>query len=352
MRALRLRPFSLEGLPRLGRSVLPWTRAVCRSRAAWPPQLAVSLGGLGPLLVRPGRLAFVADPGRTGETFLLEARGCRGRLLVDTPLALRLVAAVLGAPPATALRALGRAERGTLAAVVAAVLDGAGLGGLVRVGLEPAPPPAGDVLALDLRVQMTAGEGLARLEMPVAALPEVAPSPRIDPRLVCPLVTLALARTTLAGGALAAAAPGDAVVFDGTPPAPAPQPWAVELRFGPCSLPAHLHPDGNLRRRGPLATDESEVPMSPENDDTETRPPLSPEAARALAAAPVEIVAELGRLTLRGDELVGLIEGGVLSLGPRRPTQVQLRVGPRLWALGELVAVDDELAVRITELVR
>jgi len=70
-----------------------------------------------------------------------------------------------------------------------------------------------------------------------------------------------------------------------------------------------------------------------------------------VAGAPVEIVAELGRLTVRGDELAGLLEGCVLSLGPRRPAAVRLCVGGRLWALGELVAIDDELGVRITELV-
>jgi flagellar motor switch protein FliN/FliY len=124
--------------------------------------------------------------------------------------------------------------------------------------------------------------------------------------------------------------------------------------MGACSFPAQLDPAGTLQRRGPLSN-ESETRMSSE-DANITAPvpaaPLSDDASRVLASAPVEIVAELGRLTVRGDELAGLVDGGVLALGPRRPAQVVLRVGGRVWAHGELVAIDDELGVRITELVK
>jgi flagellar motor switch protein FliM len=73
--------------------------------------------------------------------------------------------------------------------------------------------------------------------------------------------------------------------------------------------------------------------------------------AELLAAAPIEIVAEVGRIVLRGDEVLGLGEGSVLSLG-RPGTIVDLVVGGRTWARGELVNVDGELGVRITELAR
>jgi flagellar motor switch/type III secretory pathway protein FliN len=317
-----------------------------------PEQVAVTLPRVGAVVVRPARLTFSPQPDASGEAFVFEVRGQRGRLVIDMALAAKLVTAVLGMSPPVALRSLGRAERGTLAAVVVAVLDAGGLAGAARVGLEPAPAPSGDALTLELHVRTGAGEGFAWLDLPVAALPATPTTAPLEPSLLNPLVTIELARTTLAGGELAAAGPDDAVVFDGAVPLSALDSWPVDLRFGSCNLPAHLDIDGNLRRRAPLSN-ESEVPMSfPADDQKDTRPLLSEEVARALAGAPVEIVAELGRLTLRGDELVGLIEGGVLSLGPRRPTQVQLRVGPRLWALGELVAIDDELAVRITELVR
>jgi flagellar motor switch protein FliM len=73
--------------------------------------------------------------------------------------------------------------------------------------------------------------------------------------------------------------------------------------------------------------------------------------AELLAAAPIEIVAELGRIVLRGDQVLGLEEGSVLAFR-RHGTTVDLVVGGRTWARGELVNVDGELGVRVTELVR
>ena len=66
-----------------------------------------------------------------------------------------------------------------------------------------------------------------------------------------------------------------------------------------------------------------------------------------LAAASIEVVAELGRISLRGDELLGLAPGAVLALGTRS-TNVVLRVGGEHWADGEIVDIDGELGVRVT----
>jgi type III secretion system YscQ/HrcQ family protein len=358
MRALRLRPLSLDGLPRLPRAAVAWTRAVARARAALPGQLDIQLHGLGALRARCTRLSFTTgpevDPGAS-EAFAVEVHGQRGRLLVDSALALRLVTALLGAPAPTAVRALGRGERGVLAAVLVAALDAAAARGL-RVGLDAPPEPEGDAVAIDLRVAVAGTEAVVRLELPPAAL-QGAPGPaRIDPAALDGItVAVELGRTRLEAASFAGARAGDAVVFDGVSAAVADVDWAVEVRVGGAVLPGRLDHEGMVRRRAPLEIHEceSEVDMSAEHrTETEKLAALSEEAARALAAAPVEIVAELGRLTVRGDELVGLIEGGVLSLGVRRPTQIQLRVGGRVWALGELVAIDDELGVRITRLVR
>lgn len=79
------------------------------------------------------------------------------------------------------------------------------------------------------------------------------------------------------------------------------------------------------------------------------------DAGAVLAEAPVEVVAELGRVTLRGDEVLGLAPGTVLSFPggvPQAPPTVRLRVGGEIWADGELVDVDGELAVRVTALRR
>ena len=71
------------------------------------------------------------------------------------------------------------------------------------------------------------------------------------------------------------------------------------------------------------------------------------DATTVLAAASIEVVAELGRITLRGDELLGLAPGAVLAMGLGR-TDVSLRVGGEVWADGEIVDIDGELGVRVT----
>ena len=71
-------------------------------------------------------------------------------------------------------------------------------------------------------------------------------------------------------------------------------------------------------------------------------------AAAVLAAAHIEVIAELGRLVLRGEEVAGLGPGSVLVLGRAGASPVALRVGDEIWAEGELVDVDGELGVRVT----
>ena len=73
------------------------------------------------------------------------------------------------------------------------------------------------------------------------------------------------------------------------------------------------------------------------------------DATTVLGAASIEVVAELGRITLRGDELLGLAPGAVLALGAGR-TGISLRVGGEVWAEGEIVDIDGELGVRVTRL--
>ena len=73
-------------------------------------------------------------------------------------------------------------------------------------------------------------------------------------------------------------------------------------------------------------------------------------ATSALAAAPIEVVAELARITLRGDEVLGLAPGVVLTVAVDRRQAIALRVGGEIWAEGELVDVDGQLGVRVTRI--
>jgi flagellar motor switch/type III secretory pathway protein FliN len=64
---------------------------------------------------------------------------------------------------------------------------------------------------------------------------------------------------------------------------------------------------------------------------------------------PLAVVA--GDVTLSARALLELTPGQVLSLGRTLGGPVELRAGARTLARGELVEIDGELGVRITELV-
>ena len=78
----------------------------------------------------------------------------------------------------------------------------------------------------------------------------------------------------------------------------------------------------------------------------------SADALEALASAPIQVVAEIARFVLRADELVALRPGSILTVGPLRPTSVDVRIGDASWAHGELVNVDGKLGIRLISLAR
>lgn len=348
-----VRPFSFSAaeLPRVPSGSVERTLVLARARAGWPRQVRAELRGLGTVVATPARLGLPS----AGERFGIDVAGSIGAITLDPALALAIVGTLLGAPRGTLLRPLGRAERGVLGAVVATVLDALAPGEL-RLRLDGAPSVL-DPTTVELNVSAAAAglDGPAWLELPAAWLK----APRTpDPEALLVGVIVELGHTLLPVGELAAARPGDAVVFEGASCIhDDPQPWSVVLRLHDSVVDATLALDGTLRCQGPLR--HQPLPLgSPMSSDARTRedhPPSSVSAAQVIAekiaAAPVEVVAELGRLTVRGDELAGLLEGGVLALGSRRPTRVDLRVGDQLWAEGELVVVDDQLGVRLTRLV-
>jgi flagellar motor switch/type III secretory pathway protein FliN len=66
--------------------------------------------------------------------------------------------------------------------------------------------------------------------------------------------------------------------------------------------------------------------------------------------APVEVCLELARFTLPLQELARLAVGDVLQAGCAVGAPITLRAGGKALARGELVVVDDEVGVRVTEL--
>lgn len=73
------------------------------------------------------------------------------------------------------------------------------------------------------------------------------------------------------------------------------------------------------------------------------------ESAELAEQLPVQIVVELGRLQITAAQVLDLEQGDVLTLDRPLVAAVDLRVGDRLIARGDLVDVDGEAGVRLTE---
>ena len=84
-------------------------------------------------------------------------------------------------------------------------------------------------------------------------------------------------------------------------------------------------------------------------DQDRTRPNPGIEEMAAVEGLPVEITVELGRVRISAAELLELEVGDVLTLGRPTVSAVDLRVGDRLLARGELVDVEGEAGVRLIE---
>ena len=352
--------FSPDVLLRLPARVAGWTNSLARIRARLPLIVAFSVKGVGEIEIRPDQVFFPEGgsyPDLDGlDWFPLERDVQRGWVGVDRRLALALVRAVLGGPVVPTVRPIGRAERGIMAAILLSALDYLKVAQAVHLGLglpTEKPDHTRDRLAIECSVRTAAGiGGRAFLVLPVGWLANASGPVMGHLDGVAVRATLELARTDLPGPAVTAAALGDAVVFEGVPAIESDS-WPAWLRVGMFQAPALVAPDSRFSMAGPFSqVEEDSNPMTEQDHNPEwiQTEPSSSEVADLVASAPVEVVAEIGRLTLRGDELAGLMKGGVLSLGSHRIEAIQLRVGGQLWAVGELVNLGDQLGVRILKL--
>jgi flagellar motor switch/type III secretory pathway protein FliN len=272
-----------------------------------------------------------------------------GRLSVDAALAARIVDAALGGIGlGPAVRALGPAERGVLAGALGGLFDGVGW----SVGLAP---PAGedfDLAAIVMRIETKVGGGTLELQLSASSLGAGGGMFRAGGALARRLSRIPLAAevriasTQLRAVDVAAVGPGDAVVFDGVPAErfAASARWPAKLTIGDAasgSWPIHVDSEGIAMVAGKREAQTEEEQMSGSGNTEDA------DMTAALAAVPVEVVAELGRVTLRGEELAGLAPGAVFTVGAGRGN-VSLWVGGERWADGEIVDVDGELGVRVT----
>ena len=281
-----------------------------------------------------------------------------GFLIVDGWTALRIVAGTLGLPLARSVRALGAAERGIATAAIAGVLCSAGtrisvmLGlkawnstGLARLVIAADPGNAVGRVLLDIHPDWQADPGDSAWLAAATAL-----------GLQIPL-SIVLARTTLTAADWSRARVGDAVVFDdhdGRAHVQEGPAWLICGRFGAQILLGSEGMATLVTEFQPLRATVSPSGLESANTANKEREAMLAEessrdpALTMLAAAPIEIVAEIGRIVMRADEITALRPGSVLTLGSRRLDTVELRVGDRVWARGDLVDVEGQLGVRLT----
>jgi flagellar motor switch/type III secretory pathway protein FliN len=356
-------------LPRVSaRDAAAATRAA-RVLAGMAARIEVPLGELGTVVLARddvGALVPASSGEAAGDVVLGLSRGAvEGRLVIDGALARRALALALGveARPGAPLARLGLAERGVVAGLVASVLHATDAPFSVALVAPGAVEGEGGV-ALAMRVAVGGASGWARVELPARWLEALAPSVATGGLAALEVeARVELARTRLPAGALAGLVGGDAVVFDGEPAfrgdacavrvmVGAHAAWARIAEDGRVALEEGLRPIPAPGARGGLVDGRGpeEVTMEERSgDETTTR---TVDVAAVLASAPIEVVAELGRVVLRGEEVAGLGPGSVLSLGRIGASPVSLRVGGEVWAEGELVDVDGELGVRVTALRR
>jgi type III secretion system YscQ/HrcQ family protein len=341
-----------SGLPRASGAEAEATRRLLPILASLPVRVEAALGSLGRVGLEVVGPAPVEPAPRQGPAFGIARGGSVGRLIVDGALANRLVARALGIDEggAASVRRLGLGERGLVAGLIASILQAL----RAPLAVSISAPSTDELralrcLALDVAVDVGDLQGRLRLDVPPGWLADAATS-SAGARLegLDFEARVERARTFVPARELEGLAVGDAVVFDGEP-ARLGDPragWPARVVVGAHTAPAELGADGTLAVRGTMQLMAAETPREESKMETEAR-----DRTALLAAAPIEVVAEVGRLALRGDEVLGLRPGAVLTLGPRSTT-VALRVGGDVWAEGELVDVEGELGVRVTRLFR
>lgn len=361
----RVRPFPLAELPRVARAQLAATRLVLARLPLgpgreWPAACAAVGGAVTLTLTEVYAVPARELPAHTrGAAVRLALPGQRWALaVVDPQLGPRLARAALGLGDAElgAPRPLMRAEEGALEFLVAALAGDAAE--VVGVAGESTLAALGDALGdaqvavAQARVTTPVGDGWARLVVPDAA--RLGAEPVRDPaalwaragRLGDAQVALRLevGRTAVAASDLAGIAAGDVILFERFGVRDA-RGGPVTLRLGRGGFPARLD--------GETLTIVNHYRLNPGASTMELDPSQKPDAAstdQLLRELPVEVVCELGRVTMSGRELVELGPGAVVPVGRPLSGPVDLTVGGRVVARGELVDVDGEIGVRITQL--
>ncbi len=100
------------------------------------------------------------------------------------------------------------------------------------------------------------------------------------------------------------------------------------------------------RPRDPLV--ETRTVRTPMSQPSASQKPSTPPAGVAALDVPVTLTVELGRVNMTLTQLADIKPGDVVELGRHSRAPVELTSGGRLVARGELVLIDTELGVRVT----
>lgn len=344
---MRWRPLAIGDLPRVSaRGAAAVLGALARLGEPGKP-MEITSAPFGRLSISCHGVTVARQPGETDSVWRLSRDEDEGWLVMDGLGALRLVMEILGLPAPRVQRPLGAAERGVLTAAIAALLRAIAREVVVSSG---SGGWRGDrVVRVMVRVESVSFREQLAIDVPPEWIPR-----RSDADLMLEAVGLGLeiplsievATTRLRAQEWSGARPGDAVVFDRQPSISAADDWNARLICGRFFANVLLTPGGQARVLSPFESAAENPGETMVNDDRQDP------SDTVLASAPIEVIAEIGRITLRADELLGLQPGAVFALGPLRPTRVELRVGNRVWGRGELVDVEGQLGVRLTALTR
>jgi type III secretion system YscQ/HrcQ family protein len=362
----RVRPFPLAELPRVARAQVEAARLLMlrlplAPGAEWAAACR-AVGGevtlaLGEIYALPAR--ELASQAR-GAVVRLSLPGGRSALVVvESALAGKLARAALGLdePELGAPRPLTLAEEGAVEFLVAAlcgadVAQVSGVVGEAAVAAFTAALGDGWLAVAQAHVRSPAGAGWARLFVPDVTRLGAPPLRALEAlearaqRLADATVALRLevGRTAVAREDLSGLGAGDVILFERF--------GVRDARGGPVTL--RLGRGGfGARLDGDALTIEEHFRLNRGVSTMEFDPSHKGEAASAdqlLRELPVEVVCELGRVTMSGRELMELRPGAVIPAGRPLSGPVDLTVGGRVVARGELVDVEGEIGVRITQL--